>query len=192
LKIVIGTTNPSKIHGVLRAFKIIGIRDYIALPIKGFEKQPIGLKNIYFNAVKRVVEASKHLSGNKGFAVAVEAGVIDLDGFPVNGEICIITDTDKYSVGLSSFFPIPRKWRDVLKKGFELRDLVRSMGVSERVLESVGAIGYLTLGYVSRSDLTYQATINALIPWLNPDLEYDLPSFSLLIETLKSVDSNYR
>jgi len=48
--------------------------------------------------------------------------------------------------------------------------------------EEIGAIGYLSRGLITRTDLTYQAIIMALIPRLNKSLYEELIKIDRIME----------
>ncbi len=188
MKVVIGSSNRAKVRGVKKAFMLLGVREFITLPIHGFKDQPIGFDEIFLNAVKRTVEAYRSLEGEEGFAVGIEAGIIEYGGLITTGQLAIVTDGEKYSIGLSGFFPLPQKFKNDIKKGVELGVLMKELSGIEDIASSIGAVGFFTKGLVTRSDLSYYATLYALIPWINPDIEFDLPPYSVLEEMLKRAD----
>lgn len=188
MKTVIGSGNKAKIRGIKKAFRLLGIKDFIYLPIHGFKEQPIGFNEIFLNAVKRTVEAYNFLRGQKGFAVGIEAGVIEYKGMLLSGQLAIVTDGEKYSIGLSGFFPIPYTFKSELEKGVELGILMKNLTSIEDIASSLGAIGFFTKGLITRSELSFHATLNALIPWINKDIDFNLPHYSMLEEILKRVN----
>ncbi|OYT39239.1 MAG: hypothetical protein B6U89_04435 [Desulfurococcales archaeon ex4484_58] len=189
--VVIGSKNKAKIRGVKRAFSILGDFKYRSLKLDTLVKQPIGLKETFLGAVFRAVKSYDSLGGEKGFGVGVEAGILEIENILLSGQVVVVTDGVKYSVGLSSYFPLPPKIYGELLSREELGVLMEKISEIKDIAESIGAIGYLTNGFITRVDLTYQATVSAIIPWLNTELYGELPRYSELIETLKRRVNNY-
>ena len=190
LEVVIGSLNESKINGARRALSLLGIspEDVIPINVKGFKKQPIGFDEIFIGASYRAMESVKYLRNNlqvdNGIGIGIEAGIIKLNNTWFSGQIAVIADNEKYSMGISSFFPLPKGVSDKVSMGYELRDIMREMSGYERIAETIGAIGFFSSGYMTRTDLSYQAVLAALLPWLNKNI-YELRPVSELWETLK-------
>ncbi len=190
LKAVIGSLNESKINGARRALSLLGIRseDIIAIKVKGFKDQPIGFGEIFIGAAYRAIKSVKYLRNTSGvengIGIGIEAGIIELHNTWFSGQIAIVADNEKYSIGISSFFPLPRRITDVVSKGNELRQVMKEVSGYERIAETIGAIGFFSSGYMTRTDLSYQAVLAALLPWINKDI-YELRPVSELWETLK-------
>ena len=190
LKAVIGSLNESKINGARRALSLLGIsfEDIIAIKVKGFKDQPIGFDEIFIGAAYRAVQSVKYLrniSGvENGIGIGIEAGIIKLHNIWFSGQVAIIADNEKYSIGISSFFPLPRKISNVVSKGYELREVMKEISGYEKIAETIGAIGFFSSGYMTRTDLSYQAVLTALLPWINKDT-YEVRPVSELWETLK-------
>lgn len=190
LKAVIGSLNESKINGARRALSLLGIsfKDIIAIKVKGFKDQPIGFDEIFIGAAYRAIQSVKYLryiSGvENGIGIGIEAGIIELHNTWFSGQIAVVADNEKYSIGISSFFPLPRRISNVVSKGYELREVMKEISGYERIAETIGAIGFFSSGYMTRTDLSYQAVLTALLPWINKDI-YELRPVSELWETLK-------
>ena len=190
LKAVIGSLNESKINGARRALSLLGIsfKDIIAIKVKGFKDQPIGFDEIFIGAAYRAIQSVKYLryiSGvENGIGIGIEAGIIELHNTWFSGQVAVVADNEKYSIGISSFFPLPRRISNVVSKGYELREVMKEISGYERIAETIGAIGFFSSGYMTRTDLSYQAVLTALLPWINKDI-YELRPVSELWETLK-------
>ncbi len=183
--VIIGSRNKAKIRGVMKAFKLIGINKYESIDVTSLNKQPYGLDDIFINASRRTVEACKYLGDREGFCVGVEAGILELSGLILSGQLSIVTDRKKYSIGLSGFFPVPGGFKKDLREGVELGVLMERISKVKDIARNIGAIGFFTYGFISRVELTFHSTLYALIPWINGSIEYDLPSYIDLIEILK-------
>jgi len=185
--VAIGSKNKAKIRGVKRAFSLIGAREFVEVPVKGFKEQPIGVFETFIGAAKRAVEALNALKGKEGFGVGVEAGIVVFRGIPLSGQIAVITDGTRYSMGFSSFFPLPKRFYGEVLRGRELGDIMENATGIEGIAEGIGAIGYFSQGLMTRTELSFQAVLSAILPWINPQTEYELPAYSELVEMLKRV-----
>jgi len=171
--VVIGSKNPVKISGVEKAFrevfnnvviKSVGVDNIVG-------KQPIGFDEIYIGAYSRALNASKKISGGD-FYVGVEAGIVNIHGYWMDTQMTFIMDKKgRVSIGLSQTFPIPKNFvNEILFNKTELEDIVNKYYGTEKIGEKGGFIQILTKNRVLREDLVYNATIVALIPWINKDL----------------------
>ncbi|MET1159775.1 MAG: inosine/xanthosine triphosphatase [Thermoprotei archaeon] len=187
--VAVGTSNKAKIRGIKRAFSLLGAAEYIIVPTHGFVDQPIGLKEILLGAIKRAIEAYEEADrriGNVDFGVGLEAGIIEVGDIALSGEIAVVVNSGRYSIGFSGFFPLPRRVYGDISGGKELKEVMIKLSGIENIGEGIGAIGFLTYGYETRVDLSYQAVLHALLPWLNHNIEYGLPEYNVLKEILKS------
>ena len=190
MKAVIGSLNESKINGARRALSLLGIssKDIIPISVEGYKKQPIGFDEMFIGASYRAIESVKYIRNNlqadNGIGIGIEAGIIEFNNTWFSGQIAIIADNEKYTMGISSFFPLPRGVSSRVSVGYELRDIMREISGYKRIAETIGAIGFFSSGYMTRTDLSYQAVLAALLPWLNENI-YEFRPVSELWETLK-------
>ncbi len=166
----IGSTNRAKIMGAQRALVLLGIKELIPLEIDIGNPQPIGIDEILEGAIRRAEEAMKHRP--ECYGLGIEAGLIKLGGQYLSGQIAVFMDDQRYGVGVSMFFPIPRRIGMKLEKlrgRTELKnEMIAETGI-RNIASTIGAVGYYTQGFITRTDLSYQAVLGAIIPWLNPD-----------------------
>jgi len=176
--IAVGSLNEAKIEGVRRGFrKIFHNMDIsvVGISVKGLPPQPIGWRETLRGAVIRGLKAVETFE-DSDYGVGVEAGLIPLYG-TISGymdtQICAIVDRDmKVSIGTCMLFEFPPIVVDAVISGRveESETVFEEISGIERIGEGMGAIGLLSRGVVSRSDLTEQAVIAALIPRVRPDL----------------------
>ena len=183
-KVVVGSLNPVKVNAVRRAFRLLC--DPIVKGAKvasGVPAQPIGLREILLGALNRATRALKAEEADYG--VGIEAGVIIADAGPIEIQVAVISDrSSRVSIGLSQGFMLPLHWLDELLDRVELEEIVTKTIRRRDVGEKLGFIGYLTYGLVTRTELSYNAVLMALVPRLNPNLYSRLPRAQDIIERL--------
>lgn len=183
-KVVVGSLNPVKVNAVRRAFRLLC--DPVVKGTKvvsGVSAQPIGLREILLGALNRATQALKAEEADYG--VGIEAGAIVADAGPIEIQVAVISDrSSRVSIGLSQGFMLPLHWLDELLDRVELEEIVTKTIRRRDVGEKLGFIGYLTYGLVTRTELSYNAVLMALVPRLNPNLYSRLPRAQDIIERL--------
>ncbi len=183
-RVAVGSTNPVKVNAVRRAFRLLC--DPLVKGVKvasGVPAQPIGLREILLGALNR---ATRALEAEKAdYSVGIEAGAINTDAGLIELQAAVITDRDsRVSIGLSQGFLLPPSWLDDLLSRVELEEIVAKKVGRKSIGEKLGFIGYLTYGLVTRTELSYNAVLMALVPLLNSDLYPELPRTREVIEKL--------
>ena len=171
MKVLIGTKNPGKIEGAKRAlskyfkdFEIEGIK--ISSDVS---EQPVGVET-YQGALNRVNNLMDYAKQNKIKAdlfISVESGLTSELGFWAITNIAVIKNAqNEMGVGSSPSFPVPNKYVEAIKK--ETLGVVMDKIFNESDLRSsTGGIGLLTKDVVTRIDLTEDAFLMALTPFIN-------------------------
>jgi len=175
VRVCAGTRNPSKIRGIEKAFTAFfneGVE--IVFMDVGSEAppQPIGFDEIIKGARSRALKALNSMK-NCDFSVGVEAGIIKLKGIVMDIQIAVIMDKDeKESLGLSPSFPLPQKFSNPLinREVEELEILVDNYYGTKSIGDKGGFIKLLSKNVITREDLTKEAVIMALLPWINKHL----------------------
>ena len=171
MKVLIGTTNPGKIKGAKIALEkyfdnveVEGIK-----VVSGVNEQPVGVET-YQGALNRV-DALMHYAAKNNLQadlfLAVESGLTSEQGFWAITNIAIIKNINgEMGVGSSASFPVPEKYVSAIKN--ETLGAVMDRIFNESDLRSsTGGIGLLTREVVTRIDLTAQAFLMALTPFIN-------------------------
>jgi len=177
IKVAVGSKNPVKIKAVEKVFKryFDDVIIYAVAIDSNLSRQPIGLKDVADGAYKRSISALERIE-DASYGVGIEAGLI---GFPysvsgyLNIQVCVIIDRDGYlSIGSSAGFELPRDVVDKLlrDRDIELEDIMEELTGIPKIGEKLGAIHYLSKGSMSREDLSEQAVLTALIPFVNKEL----------------------
>ncbi len=168
--IVISSQNPVKVNATKQAFKKTFPNqtiDITSLNVdSGVGDQPmtdtetlLGSQNRAHNAQKRHPQAD--------YWIGIEGGV-DLIGDTYHS-FAWITIKSKTSTSSSktSTFPLPQSASKLLNQGLELGHAMDYLHNKDNSKQKEGAVGILTHGLVTRTDLYRQATILALIPFQN-------------------------
>ena len=168
----VGTKNPAKVDGILRGFK----RYYSDVEVRPVDSssvaksQPRGLEEMSSGATARAKFALSRAGGD--FGVGVEAGIFTVGKIYFDNQVAAIADgSGKVSLGHSAGYSLPRKDMDKLfKDGRELERWAEEISGIKEVGDKGGLIKYLTKDRMTRTDLTEQCVITALIPWLHRDV----------------------
>ncbi len=170
MKVVVGSTNPTKVEGVRLAFESY-FESVEVVPKKvssGVRPQPIGDE-----VIEGAINRAKNAYGDCDFSVGVEAGLFPIKntitGY-VDFQVAVIYDGKRYSIGFGPGFEFPPFVVERALKGEEVGKVMEDFTGIEDIGKKVGAIHYLTKGKVSRVELTRMAVVMALIPWLNERL----------------------
>ncbi|MCS7099732.1 MAG: inosine/xanthosine triphosphatase [Sulfolobales archaeon] len=167
----LGTRNPSKISGVSRAISaVFGKADVVPVETRTrIPPQPMGLSVVIEGARRRAIAAFREV-GECDIGIGIEAGLYLLKDRVFDVQVAYVVTADgSESFGLSPSFIVPDSFVKslVLGETRELDEVVyRELGVSD-VGSCGGLIKMLTNSVVTREDLTYYATLMALVPLIN-------------------------
>ena len=179
----VGSTSGPKIlavRGALHAFapdaRVEGVEVDSGVP-----EQPLGFEEIVRGARNRAERASHDAE----LGVGIEDGLVALPGggsgetaHHVNVGCAAVTDGTRYALGFSSAFAYPPgctapavRDRDPIGPVFDRFWESRHGEAAPRPSGgSVGNIGKLSLGVLTRSEYARHAVLCALLPFLHPDL----------------------
>lgn len=165
--VAIGSTNPAKINGVKRAFENyyehVYIKHHHVDNLVG--PQPIGYDQILNGSLNRALEIKK-IYPDSDFYVGVEAGLVEhMDRYFALQVSTVISKSGKISYGISPAFEVPTEiaLQVIEGKVVELEDAVLKYYGVKNIGEKEGLIGLLSRGKVTREDLSFIATLMALI-----------------------------
>jgi inosine/xanthosine triphosphatase len=184
-RVAVGSTNPAKINAVHKAMKLLCDARVEGISVdSGVPPQPTNSRLVLLGALNRALRAIEKLGADYG--VGVEAGFDIFAGVPIEFQATVIVDLQgKVSIGFSPGFMLPQQWLKELLEGQELGLIAEQATRRKNIGSQLGLIGYLTYGHVTRSDLTYYATLMALVPRLNTSLYSNLPHYKQLVEELR-------
>lgn len=165
--IAVGSTNKVKIEATKRAFskfyknvEVIGVNVDSGVPT-----QPIN-EQVFYGSLNRAKNALM-LVQNADFGVGIEGGVIKLfDKYYCMGFVVILSRTGEMSTGFSGWFECPSKILPRLLSGEELGLIMDDISGRKNVKYEEGAIGILTKGVISRTDLYEHGIIMALTKFI--------------------------
>ncbi|MDE1853838.1 MAG: inosine/xanthosine triphosphatase [Thaumarchaeota archaeon] len=168
----VGTKNPAKVEGIRLALS----RYYPDVELRPVDSssvakaQPKGLEEMTAGATARAKFALSKAGGD--FGVGVEAGIFTIgDAYFDNQVAAIAGPSGKVSLGHSAGYSLPRESMETLfAEGKELERWAESISGINEVGDKGGLIHHLTKGRMSRTDLTEQCVVTALIPWLQRDV----------------------
>ena len=167
--VAVGTRNPAKVNGIRDAFSRY-FRDPEFRPVDSSsvaKAQPRGLDEMTSGATARAKFALSTAGGDYG--VGVEAGIFTIgDVYFDNQVAAIVNGSGKVSLGHSAGYMLPREAMEKLfKDGRELERWAEEVSGINEVGDKGGLVKYLTKDEMTRTELTEQCVVTALIPWLH-------------------------
>jgi inosine/xanthosine triphosphatase len=170
--VAVGTKNPAKVNGIRDAFSKY-FQDLELRPVDSSsvaKAQPKGLEEMTAGATARAKFALSRAGGD--FGVGVEAGIFNIGEIYFDNQVAAIVDrSGKVSLGHSAGYMLPREAMEKLfRDGRELERWAEEVSGIEEVGDKGGLIQHLTKGKMSRTDLTEQCVLTALIPWNHRDV----------------------
>jgi inosine/xanthosine triphosphatase len=170
--IAVGTKNPAKVKGIKQAFaKYFSDIEVHTIDASSVAKaQPRGLEDMAAGATARAKFALLEAGGD--FGVGVEAGIFMIGDTYFDNQVAAIADqSGKVTLGHSAGYSLPREAiKKLFDEGKELERWAEKVSGINEVGDKGGLIHFLTKGRMSRTDLTEQCVVTALIPRLHPDI----------------------
>jgi inosine/xanthosine triphosphatase len=185
--LAVGSQNPVKVEAAERAFgRWVPNVAASALDVdSGVPEQPRDEEGPK-GAARRAVRALE-ASDKRGLGVGIEAS-IDMDdpsGERLDVQYCAIADEQgRITTGHGPGFAYPQVVMDALDEGHTVGEAVSALEQRDDVGEREGAIGALTRGGATRTELTEWAVIAAIVPRVRPELYDPLPGQALTVEGL--------
>ncbi|AHL23064.1 inosine/xanthosine triphosphatase [Thermococcus nautili] len=175
MRIAVGSTNPTKVKAVENVMRrIYGDVDVIGVEVdSGVPDQPIGIEEIVRGAINRAKRALEKTNADLG--VGIEAGIYPFPGTLtgyLDVQVCAVASPDgRITIGHSPGFEYPpvvikRIIKEGVEAGVAMGELVRDPELKRKV----GAIGVLSKGLLTRTELNEMAVLMAMIPRMNPSL----------------------
>jgi len=175
MRIAVGSTNPTKVKAVENVMKrIYGDVEVFGVEVEsGVPDQPIGLEEIARGAINRAKMALEKTSAELG--VGIEAGIYQfpktLTGY-LDIQVCAVASPDgRITIGHGPGFEYPpvvieRILNEGVEAGIAMGGLVNDLELKKKI----GAIGVLSKGLLTRTELNEIAVLMAMIPRLNRGL----------------------
>jgi inosine/xanthosine triphosphatase len=168
MEIAIGSKNPVKINAVKKAFSMF-FKDFKVSSVassSGVADMPMSFDEMFKGAKNRAGYALKKTGAD--FAVGLEGGCEEFNGeYFLEGVVVIVDKNDKIGVGKSSALLLPKIFTEEIKNGKELGIVVDEFSHDKNSKQKGGAISFLTGGKIGREEEFVDATIRALIPFIN-------------------------
>ncbi len=169
-KVHVGTRNPVKAEAVSIAFaRMLGQVEVQAVGVDpGVPAEPFG-EEIARGAVRRARQAL----GDGDYGVGIEAGLswneVLRTYFDV--QFCAIIDKDGViTAGHGPGFVYPPKVLAQVKQGRAVGEVMGQLTGIPDIGKREGSIGFLSKGALTRTELTQQAVLAALIPRIRPEM----------------------
>lgn len=169
MKVAVGSANPVKIKAVENVFtRVYGEASVEGVKVHpGVPSQPFGEETVT-GAINRAKSAYAPEKFDLG--VGIEAGLYKVSGFTIDVQYCAIYDGSWLTLGCGSGFEYPSVVLGEVLAGKEVGDIMSRVAGIEDLGEKQGAIGFLSKGMLTRTQLTEQSVLMALIPRMNPGL----------------------
>lgn len=180
MKILVGSENPGKIEAVRLGFTALFPNE--SLDISGITvssdvpEQPRGDEETLRGAINRVNNA-KNASPNADYTVGLEGGIDNMDNEMVAfAWIVVISKEGRIGKGKTGTFFLPSEIAKLIRSGMELGKANDMFFKVQNSKHGGGAVGILTNGVLNRPEYYAQAVMLALIPHINPSIEFDTES----------------
>ncbi len=170
--VAVGTKNPAKVEGIRLAFAKyfpdVELRPVDASSVA--KPQPKGLEEMRSGATARANFALSRAGGD--FGVGVEAGIFTIGDIYFDNQVAAVVDkSGKASLGHSAGYMLPKEAMEKLfSEGMELERWAEKVSGIDEVGDKGGIVQYLTQGKMTRTELTEQCVVTALIPWLRREV----------------------
>ena len=166
---MVASSNPAKISAVEMAFSEAFPKlefEYMGVEVKsGVADQPMSDEETREGAVKRVQNAMA-VQPQADYWVGLEGGVAKIGGKMQSFAWVSVAGKKGINLSRTATFVLPKEVVAMIESGKELGQAMDVMEKRRNTKQQEGAVGILTKGLVSRSELYSQATILALIPFM--------------------------
>ena len=131
------------------------------------------------NRTNNLIKYAKENNIDADLFMSVESGLTKELGFWAITNIAVIKNNKgELGAGSSSSFPVPKKYVESIKTE-TLGTVMDSIFNESDLRSSTGGIGLLTKEVLTRIDLTKEAFVMALTPFLNENWKDDTADFEI-------------
>lgn len=172
LRVSVGSLNPVKVSAVKRVVsELFSSVEVTAMEVRSeVPEQPRG-EETRKGAINRAFAAL----GKADLGIGLEAGVFETPDGLYDVQYCAVLDRrGRCSVGHGMGFRYPPEAAELVRGGMTVGAAFRQLYGKERDGRKDGAIGFLTKGALSRTELAEQAVMAAMVPRIRKDLYGDL------------------
>ncbi len=177
LAVSVGSLNPIKLEAVRKVLS----RIYSSLlieshpSISGVAEQPIEEETI-----RGAIERATSALGDADLGIGIEAGVWRRDQGLFDIQFCAIIDKmGRVTLGQGSGFQYPPEVERKVEEGASVGETFKTLYGWDKEEKREGAIGFLSCGLLTRTELTEQAVLAAMIPRIRKELYLSSRSSSL-------------
>ena len=171
MKVSVGSDNPVKVHAVENVMRrvftdvqVLACRVSASVPQEPWDD----------DVEKGAIERAKKSLGRNDFGVGIEAGIFDHNDLLYDVQFCAIVDKmGRVTLGHGPGFLYPPSVAEKLRSGGTVGEAFHELYGQERTGRGQGAIGFLTHGLLTRSELTEQAIVAAMVPRIRKDLYFE-------------------
>lgn len=171
MKILLGSSNPSKYNSLKLALQDLNFSSYQidAYNVSsGVNSKPIGFEIIRGadNRNQELKEIANKEQIEYDYLCSIEGGfTVDENGLPFIVTYCIVEDKEgNKSTGKSLGLRLTRTMFEYLRSGQSLNKLIEQLSKNENNKQNGGITGYLTDGLFSREKIDKDAVISAFVP----------------------------
>ncbi len=176
MKIVVGSTNPTKIQAAQLAIDRIYPNEKIK--VTGFEAnskvspQPKSDKESISGAINRAKDTLAKTDAD--LAIGMEGGVQQIGEYYFEcGWIAVLDRKGKVGLGSTARFEMSKKLMKEVAAGKELRDIMNELTGRDDVHRTDGAMGVLTAGNYKRDEAYFHGVLFAFAPFLSDPKFWD-------------------
>jgi len=174
--IAVGSLSKVKLNATLGAVRRLGmswsVRSVDAM--SGVGDQPLGMESLA-GARNRARVALEAIRADLG--VGIEGGLLDLLGSQYLGAVCCVADRQgREGLSTTALLLAPRGLVNRLRSGQELGDVMDQVTRSRGVKHTIGAVGVLTRGRLTRTRAYEDAVLLAMSRFVRPELFEELQS----------------
>lgn len=170
MKVVVGSTNPTKIKAVKEVLRdVFNETEFTYKDVDtGISDQPFGDEEMIRGAINRAKNSLKF--GDIG--VGIEGGIEKNDYGDFLKAWVVITDGEKLGIGSTPAISMPNEIMRKVSRENELGEVIDEILNREGISEEEGTFGVLTKNKVSRKKSFKPAIFSALSPFLRGEF-YD-------------------
>lgn len=172
--VAVGSTNPAKVKAVAavvgRLFPQARVEPVAVA--SGVADQPLSAAETELGARTRARAALAAVPGAR-FGIGLEGGVhfhADREACDVVNCCAIAAHDDQISVAWGVRFPLPPAVGRRLRAGEALGPVMDELSGIPESAKSLGAVGFLSNGVLTRDVMWESAVVCAFMPWLHPRL----------------------
>lgn len=175
MQIVVASTNPVKIECVRRGFGRVfpdAPLDVSGVSVlSGVSDQPMTDAETLTGATNRAHHA-RMACPDADFWVGIEGGVHEVDGALLVFAWIVILSNETHGRARTGTFLLPDEVAQLVRYGYELGDADDAVFGYSNSKQQNGSVGILTHDRIDRTDFYTEAVILALIPFMNPMLNF--------------------